>query len=138
MSTSPEYWQLTWHPQGCWSYAPISAGTHPASEPETRALMGFINSHQVDALISYHSAGLGIFPGGRPPDPASTHLAETIAAISPYPYPPISGGCEFTGQMADWMSARGIAAVDIELTNHEDIDFDQNLVILRTFLSWEP
>jgi len=133
----PAYWQGEWNPDGCWNWLPISAGPHPASEPETQALMKFIQTHRIEALISYHSAGLGIFPGGRPPDPASVSLAEAFGVVSSYPYPPISGGCEFTGQMADWMSEQDIAAVDIELTNHQDTDFEQTLIILEVFLNWE-
>jgi hypothetical protein len=132
----PAYWQVEWNPDGCWNWLPISAGPFPSSEPETQALMKFIHTHRIKALISYHSAGLGIFPGGRPPDPASVSLAEAIGSESTYPYPPISGGCEFTGQMADWMSEQDIAAVDIELTNHDDTDFEQTLIILDVFLNW--
>jgi hypothetical protein len=134
----PNYWQADWNRQGCWDVLPITGGSEPASEPETRALMRFIQAHPLDALISYHSAAQGIFPGGRPPDPHSVRLAEAIAAISAYPYPPIDGGCEFTGQLVDWTSSRGIASVDVELTNHEDLDFEQNLEILQVFLDWEP
>ncbi|MCJ7700426.1 MAG: hypothetical protein MUO62_02480 [Anaerolineales bacterium] len=65
-------------------------------------------------------------------------LAETIAAVSPYPYPTIDGGCEFTAQMADWMSSQGIAAVNVELTNYEETYFEQNLAILEVSLTWEP
>ena len=134
----PVHWQADWNPQGCWDVLPITGGSGPASEPETQALMRFVRTHSLGALISYHSAALGIFPGGKPPDPNSTRLAEAIAAISTYPYPPMDGGCEFTGQLVDWTSSLGIASVDVELTNHEDLDFEQNLEILQVFLNWEP
>ncbi len=132
----PAYWQSTWPLDGCWTYTYVSGGSHPASEPETRALMNFLLTHQIEALISYHSAVLGIFPGGQPPDPTSINLAETISKVSDYAYPPIETGCQYTGQLIDWASLQGIAAVDIELTNHEDTDLWQNLKILEAFLSW--
>lgn len=134
----PNRWQANWPRDGCWNYLPITAGTAPASEPETKAIIGFIKAHDIDALISYHSAALGIFPGGQPPRSDSISLAEEIASVSDYPYPPIDTGCVFTGQLIDWASDRGIAALDIELTNHRDTDFKQNLVILDRFLSWKP
>lgn len=134
----PALWQAEWPRDGCWDYGPISAGPHPASEPETIALMNFIQAQGIDALISYHSAALGIFPGGQPPDDRSVSLAESIASVSNYPYPPIDTGCQFTGQLIDWASAQGIAAVDIELTDHQNIDFEQNLLILSRFLQWQP
>jgi predicted deacylase len=132
----PSWWQAEWPRAGCWDYIPIEGGSSPASEPETQALMGFVESHQLTALISYHSAALGIFPGGQPPDPASLSLAESLAGVSDYPYPPIDAGCMFTGQLVDWISDQGIAGVDIELTNHQDTDFEINLAIMSVFLDW--
>ena len=131
----PAYWQSTWPLDGCWTYTYVSGGSHPASEPETRALINFLMTYRIEALISYHSAVLGIFPGGQPPDPASINLAEALSNVSDYPYPPIETGCLYTGQLIDWASLQGIAAVDIELTNHEDTDLWQNLKILEAFLA---
>ena len=132
----PSKWQPDWPRAGCWDYIPITGGTAAASEPETRALIEFITNHDLKALISYHSAALGIFPGGQPVDPASVSLAEAIAAVSDYPYPPIEAGCVYTGQFVDWAVDQGIPAVDIELTNHQDSDFAINLGILSVFLDW--
>lgn len=132
----PAYWQAEWPRQGCWNLLPTKAGPSPASEPETQALMQFLLSQHVDALINYHSAALGIFPGGQPPDPASLSLAETISAVSDYPYPPVDTGCQYTGQLIDWASLNGIAAIDIELSTHSSTDLRQNLGILTAFLNW--
>ena len=132
----PSKWQAEWPRAGCWDYIPITGGKAAASEPETRALMSFIQAHDIQALISYHSAALGIFPGGQPPDAGSLSLAEALAAVSDYPYPPIDAGCVYTGQFVDWASDQGIPAVDIELTNHQDSDFEKNLAILSVFLDW--
>ncbi len=132
----PSHWQADWPRDGCWKYTPVTAGTGPGSEPETMALMNFLLERHVDALINYHSAVLGIFPGGQPPDPASLSLAEAVAEVSTYPYPPIDTGCQFSGQLIDWASDNGIAALDIELTNHRDTDFEMNLRVLSVLLNW--
>jgi predicted deacylase len=132
----PALWQADWPRDGCWRYRPTTGGARAGSEPETRALIDFLLDSQVTALINYHSAALGIFPGGQPPDPDSLRLAEAVAEVSDYPYPPIDTGCQFTGQLIDWASAHGIAALDIELTNHRDTDFEQNLAILSVLLNW--
>jgi hypothetical protein len=134
----PVNWQIDWSRDGCWVYRSVSAGPSPASEPETTALMEFLLGHNVDALLSYHSAALGIFPGGEPPDPDSVSLAEALARVSSYAYPPVDTGCLFTGTLADWSVSIGIAAVDLELTDHSHTDFEQNLIILSAFLSWKP
>ncbi len=135
----PYRWQAEWDLDGCWQYRPVTAGTAPASEPETAALIAFIQTWQPTALISYHSAALGVFAGGLPDFPPSMRLAETLASAGGYAYPPLNTGCDYTGNLTDWASSvMGIPAVDIELTNHEDTDFEQNLRVLDAFLQWQP
>ncbi|MFQ5942541.1 MAG: M14 family metallopeptidase [Anaerolineales bacterium] len=134
----PYLWQADWPTAGCWNYLPIHGGTGPASEPEVAALMNFILEHDFEAIISYHSAALGIFPGGQPALLESVDLAETIAEVAPYPYPPIDAGCQYTGEFTDWASHIGIPALVVELTNHRDTDLDINLRVLEAFLKWEP
>ena len=132
----PSNWKIEWPRPGCWDYIPITGGVSAASEPETQALMTFVETHDLQAFISYHSAALGIFPGGQPPDKGSLSLAQAMAEVSAYPYPPIDAGCLYTGQLVDWVSDQGIAGVDVELTNHQDSDFEINLGILSVFLDW--
>ena len=133
----PGNWAKDWDRRGCWNHLPITAGAYPSSEPEAGAIMRFILTHQIEALISYHSAALGIFAGGIPAHPGSHDLAQTLARVSPYDYPPYDAGCEYTGQLTDWVAIHNIPAVDIELGNHEDTDYSINLKILAAFLAWE-
>jgi len=135
----PYNWKKDWARDGCWLYTPIEGGQTEASEPEVQALIAFIDQIRPQALISYHSAALGIFPGGRPDYPPSIRLAQAIADVTDYPYPPIDTGCDYTGNLTDWAAnTRGIPAVDIELTNHRDTDFQVNLRVLQIFLDWKP
>lgn len=134
----PYHWELNWDRDGCWSYLPTTGGTHPGSEPETIALMNFIELHNFEALISYHSAALGIFAGGMPPFAPSEELAKALSRVSPYQYPPMDTGCSYSGNLTDWASSvKAIPSVDIELTNHRDTDFKINLRVLDAFLKWE-
>lgn len=132
----PYRWEQEWNRSSCWHYLTLSGGTSPGSEPETQALMGFVLSHTIEALISYHSAAMGIFPGGKPPFAPSLDLARTIAKVSSYPYPPLDTGCDYSGNLTDWAATLGIASIDIELRNHRDTDLEQNLTILNAFLRW--
>lgn len=131
-------WRADWPRKGCWTLRPVTAGPYPASEPETMAASLFLIEHPVEALINYHSAALGIFPAGDPPDLRSANLAQAIDDVSPYPYPPYDTGCVFSGTLVDWAASLGIAAVDLELSNHTDTDFDINLRVLAVLLSWQP
>jgi protein MpaA len=133
----PDHWQADWSRKGCFAQRILSPGAYAASEPETVALIMFINLYKPDALISYHSAALGIFAGGVPPLPESEALAEAVAAVTDYPYPPLDYGCVYTGNLTDWAAAQNIAAVDIELTDHDHTDFDINLRVLSVFLNYK-
>lgn len=134
----PINWAADWNRDGCWKDSPVTGGDSPGSESETRALVSFIEAHNIDALISYHSAALGIFPGGTPWDQDSIRLAKDISRITTYSYPPIDTGCMYTGTLADFAVDQGAAAVDLELSNHRDTDFEMNLLILHILLNWEP
>jgi hypothetical protein len=130
-------WQKTWDRSKCWHYTYVTAGTGPGSEPETQALMGFLLERPMDAIINYHSAALGIFPGGLPPEEDTLRLAEAVAAVTTYPYPPIDIGCTYTGGFTDWADEHGMPALDVELTNHSDTDFEMNLLVLNVLLDWK-
>ena len=134
----PVNWQKDWDRGGCWNSLSTSGGTGPGSEAETQVLINFVDTHDIEVLISYHSAALGVFPGGLPWEGDSIRLAKSIANVTSYPFPPIDTGCTYSGTLADYAVSKGIAAVDLELTNHFDTDFDQNLDILNVLLNFVP
>lgn len=129
-------WLEDWNRSGCFSSVWLTGGSAPESEPEVQALADFIRAHHFDALISYHSAGLGIFAGGIDPTRSSRRLATALSQVSYYPYPPVNTGCQYSGQLIDWAAAQGIAAVDVELSTHSEMDWVTNLRILQAFLNW--
>jgi protein MpaA len=132
-------WVADWNRDGCWIWRPTTGGDYGGSEPETRTIMSFISTHKIQALISYHSAALGVFPGGVPWEPDSIRLAKALSKATKYPYPPLDTGCEYTGTLADWAVENGVgAAVDMELANHKDTDFQKNLQALNVLLNFEP
>jgi len=132
----PIGWAPTWNRSGCYDLSLTTSGRGPGSEPETRLVMNFIATHRLNALIDYHSAGLGIFPGGTPWDAASLRLAQALASVTTYPFPPISTGCVYSGTLPDYAVSEGAAAVDMELTNHQDTDFSMNLRVLNVLSSF--
>jgi predicted deacylase len=133
----PENWQPEWDRDGCWDYTPTTGGSGPGSEPETRAVMNFLASHRVQALISYHSAALGVFPGGEPWENDSIAFAKALSKVTYYPFPPIDTGCYYTGTLADYAVSLGSVAVDMELRDHRDTDFSLNLKALKVLLNWK-
>lgn len=132
----PTNWQIDWPRSGCWQMGSITAGLEPLSEPESSVLAQFIKTHSIDALISYHSAGMGIYPGENPTQSQSENLAKTLAVVSGYQFPPFDTGCIYTGTLVDFAAANRIAAVDVELLTRWDPEIDVNMKILSAFLSW--
>jgi protein MpaA len=133
----PTNWAADWDRDGCWDYTRVSGGTGPASEPETKALVAFLQLHRVEALISYHSAALGVFPGGEPWEKNSIKFAKALAEVTDYKFPPLDTGCVFTGTLADYAVERGAVSVDMELSTHVYTDFKRNLKALKVLLDWE-
>jgi hypothetical protein len=132
-------WVADWDRDGCWIWRETTGGAFGGSEPETRAVMSFILGRKIQAMISYHSAALGVFPGGVPWEEDSIRLAKSLAKATGYPYPPVDTGCEYTGTLADWAVENGVgAAVDMELTDHVHTDFEQNLKALKTLINFVP
>ena len=100
--------------------------------------MAFLLNHKIEALISYHSAALGIFPGGEPWEKNSIRFAKEIQKVTTYPFPPLEIGCIYTGTLADYAVSLGAAAVDMELTDHKHTDYEMNLKVLNVLLNWKP
>jgi predicted deacylase len=133
----PTNWAATWDRDGCWNYGPSNGGTGPGSEPETQAMMNFLKTHKIKNLISYHSAALGVFPGGEPWEENSYRFAEALGKATGYPFPPVDLGCVFTGTLADYAVEMGATSVDMELASHTRTDFKLNLKALRILQTWE-
>ncbi|GJQ37486.1 MAG: hypothetical protein JETCAE01_34960 [Anaerolineaceae bacterium] len=99
-------------------------------------MMYFLQSHDVETIISYHSAALGVFPGGEPWEADSKKFSKALSKATGYPYPPIDTGCVYTGTLADYAVSLGITAADMELSTHKYTDFEENLKALEVLLNW--
>jgi len=68
---------------------------------------------------------------------ASLELAQVMSQATGYPLS-LEGvpGQITTGDAIDWLSTQGIAAIEVELTNHQDIEWERNRRGLLAFLNW--
>jgi hypothetical protein len=136
----PVGWSAQWDREGCWDLMELNAGKHPASEPETIALMAFVLENPVIAVVSYHAAAPGFYPAGEPWDENSKDLARHLSKATDYeyPFPPQYTNCYMTGSLVDWTLSTGAAGVDVELSTHWDTEFNLNLNLVLALLRWKP
>jgi len=131
-------WDYHWQMTATHSTRPVFAGAFAFSEPETVALRDFILSHDVSTVIFYHSAAAEVYSGAGTKVSQTVQLAKWIADKTGYRYAPEGIPGEITtGNSIDWLTTHGIAAVEIELTTHEDIDWERNLRGVLAFLKWD-
>jgi hypothetical protein len=131
-------WDYSWQPvsnHGPWL---VSGGSAPFSEPETAALRDFILEREVEVVIFYHSAWGAVFPGSGQSASRAQDLALLVVEHTGYRYAPTAIDWQPpTGNAVDWLTDNGIPSIDIELTNHVDIDWDINWDALLAFLEWD-
>ncbi len=104
-------------------HIPGGGGQYPFSEVEIRTLRDFLVDAQV--VISYHSQAGLVLAGGCGEGP-SRQLAHLLAEATGYEEAE-SIGYPVTGSIVDYLAFRGVAAVDVELTNKTDTELERNL-----------
>jgi hypothetical protein len=122
-------WDYDWTPKAVWQNRSVSAGAGPFSEPETRALKGFLENGDFKAVIFYHSAA-GMIDAGScgAPLPAAQAIARRLSSATGYPFP--EQGFDYypvTGAAIDYLACRNVPALDLELSDHDHIEWDRNL-----------
>jgi LysM repeat protein len=131
-------WDYQWQMTATHGTRPVSAGTAPFSEPETIALRDFLVNNEIEAVIFYHSAFTAVFQGAGITTSQTVELAQLVAEATGYRYAPQGvPGQITTGDAIDWLTVNGITAIEVELTTHQALDWEQNLAGLSVFLSWD-
>ncbi|RLC77105.1 MAG: hypothetical protein DRJ03_11725 [Chloroflexi bacterium] len=131
-------WGYNWQMTATHGTRQVYAGAHAFSEPETAALRDLILEREVEAAIFYHSAMAKIFYGVEREKSATYELAVAVSEATGYPIAAGIPGQITTGDAVDWMSDQGLAGIEVELTTHEDIEWERNLQGLLAFLNWRP
>ena len=129
-------WEYQWQPTATHGTHPVNAGAYAFSEPETAALRDLILERDVEAAIFCHSAMARVFYGAEWDQSATYELAQVVSEATGYPIAAGVAGQSTTGDAIDWMSAQRLAGIEVELTTHEDIEWERNLQGLLAFLNW--
>jgi len=113
---------------------PGAGGPHPFSEPESVAVRDLL----ADAWIAvfYHSAAEAIFVDSCEHHVPTARLAQVLSEATGYPVPPEGWpGYPVTGDLADYLSGEGVAAVTLELTDHNAPELARNLAGVQAVLA---
>jgi len=127
-----------WQPEAVWRNQPVSAGTAPFSEPESRALRDFMLSERPAGVIFFHSAGGGVYASGcngeifPPSKDLSTVYGESTEYGSQTNYAPYV----VTGDATDWLAKEKIPAITVEFSTHDDIEWEKNLSGVKAVLKY--
>ncbi len=129
-------WDNNWKEDAYWGRFEVSGGDKPFSEPETRAIRDFLTELHPEVAIFYHSAADGIYYGGsRDGNTQGREIAQAYSEGSGYR---VAGGSRspgtaplvnyrVTGGASGYLYGKGINSMAVELKNHQDADFDENL-----------
>ncbi len=113
---------------------PGAGGPFPFSEPETQAVRDFVRDAWV--AVSYHSAAGAIYVDACQRHEPTARLAQVLSEGSGYPIPESGwSGYPITGDLGDFWAGEGVAAVTVELTDHETPEFERNLAGVQAILA---
>ena len=132
-------WGCDWSSEAVWRATPVSPGSAPFSEPETRALADYLLRLQPEAVLFYHSKAGGIFAGecSVSPDRADSQaMAAVYGEASGYSYGADFSAYPVTGTAASWADGQGFLSADIELETSNLAELDANLPAVLALLAW--
>jgi predicted deacylase len=118
-----------WQPKSTWQSKTVSAGTAPFSEPEARAIKDFMLKYHPSAVVFWHSQANGVFASTCDGEPLveTFGIMDTYSRASKYPAIKTFDAYVVTGAAEDWLASIKIPAITVELKNHNDTDWTQNL-----------
>ena len=105
-------------------------GKAPLSEPETQAVWNYLQKNKLICTMWYHARGgmvVDTEPTAASKQRYSTQLARLLAASTGYAYDQTWTAYEVNGDVSDFLNAKGIYSLTIELNSYTDPDWTQNL-----------
>lgn len=118
-----------WQPESTWRGEVVSAGSGAFSEPEAKAIKDLVESKDPVAVIFWHSAAGAVYGS----ECNEGVLTDTVGIMNAYAgaagYSAVESfdHYEITGDAEGWLASIGVPSVTVELTNHEDLDWEKNL-----------
>ncbi len=127
-----------WQAQGVWQDKTVSGGASVFSEPESQAIKTYVETRNpVAALVWYSSAG-GVFASNCHAGvlPETRTIMNAFSKASGYPAYDAFDFYKITGDMVNWLAKKGIPAISVLLTTHEDTEWSKNQAGIDAFLGY--
>ena len=117
-----------WAEEGTWQSQTVSGGSRAFSEPESQAFRNFITESSPTAVVVWYSAAGGVFASSCHNDVLAdtSELTRRFAEASGYKAYEEFDFYEITGDMVNWLAKEEIPAISVLLSNHEEIDWEEN------------
>ncbi|NQV15292.1 hypothetical protein HQ531_07530 [bacterium] len=127
-----------WEPKSTWRNNPVSAGTSPFSEPEAQAIRDFVLENNPTAVVFWHSQANAVYASECENGilPQTIDIMNVYADASGYNAIESFDSYEITGDAEGWLASINIPAITVELKNHEDIDWEQNIAGIKALFEY--
>jgi len=126
-----------WQATSTWRSQIVSAGKSAFSEPEAKALRDFALKTKPNLVLFWHSQANKVYASGCGQiSPISLELATLYSRASSYPVAEAFTDYAITGDAGDWLASINIPAISIELKNHNDLDWSENLAGLQALFEY--
>jgi len=127
-----------WNSDALWRGESVGAGTHAFSEPEAIALRDFVLQTQPEAVVVWHSAAGAVFGSQCKKGILSEtrDIMNIYAEAARYRTQESFDAYPVTGAIEDWLAKVGIPAVSVELTTHDDVEFEKNRLGVQAIIKY--
>ncbi|MDO8574191.1 MAG: M14 family metallopeptidase [bacterium] len=126
-----------WQAEATWQDKTVSGGGAVFSEPESKAIKSYIETHQPVAAIVWYSSAGGVFASNCHSGvlPETRTIAKVYGTASGYKVYEEFNFYEITGDMTNWLAKEGIPAISVLLTNHTDTEWTKNEAGIKAILN---
>ncbi len=127
-----------WQPKSTWRSKTVSAGTKAFSEPESQAIKNFVEKHNPDAFVFWHSQANSVYASECKDGilPETLDIMNAYAKAAGYNAVKSFDSYAVTGDAEGWLASIKIPAITVELKTHETVEWEQNLAGIKALFKY--
>jgi len=125
-----------WNPKSTWRSKEVSGGTTAFSEPEAKAIKSYVSESKPSAVVFWHSQSNAVYASQCEDGilPETLNIMNMYAKASGYPAIKTFDAYATTGAADDWLASIGIPAITVELSTHESVEWNKNILGIKALL----